>query len=88
MLSDLSDHRKLIEARTQELPALPGRLLCTMSSVQPDQHGQYPWINHPDPLMPDDDWNFDNNYLMLGDMGCIYVSIDEPGQLHWSHSCF
>jgi hypothetical protein len=69
-------------------PELPGRILCTISSVQPDQHRPFPWINHPEPLMPEDEWNFDDNNLMIGDMGCIYISIDEQQQLHWSQSCF
>jgi hypothetical protein len=67
---------------------LPGRPLCAISSVQPDQHQPYPWVNHPEPLLPEGEWCFDDNYLMLGDMGCIYISIDDDQQLHWGWSCF
>jgi len=30
-----------------------GRPLCTISSVQADQHKQYPWVNHNEPLTPE-----------------------------------
>lgn len=69
-------------------PELPGRLLCTISSVNPNQHQPYPWVNHPDPLMPEDEWDFNGNRLMIGDAGCIYISIDDQQKLHWCDSCF
>jgi hypothetical protein len=67
---------------------LPGQVLCTISSVQPDQHKPYPWVNHPEPLMPEDEFRYDFNYLMMGDVGCIYISIDDAGRLHWCESCY
>jgi hypothetical protein len=67
---------------------LPGRMLCAISSVQPPRHEAYPWVNHAEPLMPRDVWRYDDNYLMLGDMGCIYISIDETGELHFTQSCY
>src|SRR5262249_1291409 len=48
---------------------LPGRILCTVSSVQPNQHSIFPWINRPDPLMPDGEWDYEFGYLMIGDVG-------------------
>ena len=39
-------------------------------------------------LMPEDVWRYDDSYLMLGDMGCIYISIDEAGDLHFTNSCY
>lgn len=71
---------------TQRDPGLPGRILCTISSVQPDQHRRFPWINHPQSLMPEGKWNRHLNYLMIDDMGCFYISIDENSQLHWHES--
>jgi Domain of unknown function (DUF1963) len=68
--------------------SLPGRLLCAISSVQPDQHMPYPWINHPEPWMPEGEWNYETPFLMLGDVGCIYISLDEGGRLHWRVSCY
>jgi hypothetical protein len=67
---------------------LPGQLLCAISSVQPDQHERYPWVNRPEPLMPKDQWRYDNKYLMMGDVGCIYISIDGVGNLHHTMSCY
>lgn len=69
-------------------PELPGLPLCTISSVQPDQHTPYPWINHPDPLLPEDEWNFETNDLMIVDSGCIYISLDDEQQIHWDLSSF
>ena len=67
---------------------LPGRPLCVINSVQPDEHEPYPWVNHPDPLMPEGEFSFDSNYLMIDDMGCIYISIDKNGRLHWCSSSY
>ncbi len=67
---------------------LPGRLLCTLSSVNPNQHSIYPFINRPKPLMPPGKWNFDKRYLMLGDAGCIHFSIDEDGTVHYRESSY
>src|SRR5262249_23101456 len=36
--------------------AIPGRSLCTISSVQPDAHQPYPWVNVPEPLCPEGEW--------------------------------
>lgn len=69
-------------------PELPGRVFCTICSVGPDEHVPYPWVNHPEPLIPEEEWSFGNKYLMLGDTGCIYISIDEHQQLHWCEDCF
>ena len=68
-------------------PKLPGRLLCTICSVGPDLDKHFPWINHPEPL-PEQESSFDCNYLMIGDTGCVYISIDDDNQLHWSASSF
>jgi hypothetical protein len=67
---------------------LPGRILCAISSVGPDYHKPFPWVNHPEPLTPEGKWNFDKNYFNFGDVGCIYISIDNMGQLHSSQSCY
>ena len=66
---------------------LPGRIVCTISSPMPDQHSAYPWLNHPEPLQPEGKWSFDHKYLMIGDAGCIYISIGDDGQLHYGESC-
>jgi hypothetical protein len=58
---------------------LPGHLLCAINSVQPAPNQPYPWINRRKPLKLDE---IDAGHLMLDDMGCIYISIDESGQLH------
>lgn len=67
---------------------LPGRMLCAISSVQPSSHEPYPWVNRSEPRMAKDEWRYDDGYFMLGDVGCIYISIDETGQLHYGWSCY
>ena len=38
---------------------------------------------------PEGKWDFsEDNYLMLGDVGCIYISIDDEGLLRWCWSCY
>jgi hypothetical protein len=67
---------------------LPGRPLCTIASVQPDPHQPYPWVNVPEPLCPEDEWPPDGNELMIGDLGCIYIFIEDDGTLHAGESCY
>jgi Domain of unknown function (DUF1963) len=66
--------------------AIQGRMLCTISSVQPACDVAYPWINRPEPIplmgRPAD------KHLMIGDMGCIYICIDDKMNLNWHQSCY
>jgi len=65
-------------------PELPGRMLCTISSVQQNLWTSYPWINQADPLAPEGEWRKLKN-LMIGDVGCLFISIDESEKLHWAY---
>lgn len=62
--------------------------LCTIASVQPDAHQPYPWVNVPEPLNPEGQWNYGDNNLMIGDLGCIYITIDDDGRLHAGESSY
>ena len=62
-------------------------MICTISSVCVDGDKPFPWLNHPEPFSPEDEQRF-GNYLMLGDAGCIYISLDEAGELHFNESCY
>jgi hypothetical protein len=68
--------------------SLPGRPLCTIASVQPDMHQPYPWVNVPEPLCPEGKWQYGGDELMIGDLGCIYIFIEEDGTLHSGESCY
>jgi hypothetical protein len=68
--------------------SLPGQPLCTIASVQPDKHQPYPWVNVPEPLCRKGERRFDGGELMIGDLGCIYIFIEEDGTLHSSESCY
>lgn len=65
----------------------PGRMLCTINSVCIDVDTPFPWINHPEALASEASFAFDD-YLMICDAGCIYISIDEAGILHSRMSCY
>jgi hypothetical protein len=67
---------------------LPGSPLCMIASVQPDPHQPYPWVNHPEPLCPEGAWPKDDGNLMIGDLGCIFISIDEDGKIHVGESSY
>ncbi len=73
-----------------EKPELPGRILCTISSVQPEAHGAYPWVNRREPLLPPGEWKQgpETEKIMIGDMGCLYVSIDDKGRTHVAQDCY
>ena len=72
----------------EEDDSLPGSPLCTISSVQPDQHARYPWVNVSEPLNPPDKWMFGGDELMIGDAGCIYIFMDDDGTVHACESCY
>jgi hypothetical protein len=70
----------------QEAQNLPGRPLCTIGCPQPAADVPYPFVNDPTPIplmsYPHDKW------LMMGDTGCLYISIDDDGALHWCEECY
>jgi len=68
--------------------SLPGQPLCTIASVQSDCHQHYPWVNVPDPISPERIRSYVGDELMIGDLGCIYISIEDNGTLHATESCF
>jgi hypothetical protein len=64
-------------------------LLCTVSSVQPDLHQKYPLVNREEPLCDKDKWRrVDTNYLMIGDLGCIFVRKNWLGRLSADDQCY
>jgi hypothetical protein len=67
---------------------LPGRVLCTISSVQPAFDKPYPWINRPQPLDALGQRPGRDDHFTVLDMGCIYISIDKKGKLHWQEECY
>ena len=69
-------------------PDLPGRLICTLGSVEPSLEQPFPWVNRSAPLSREDVDHPATRYLSIGDSGCYYISIDEEDNLHWCESCF
>ena len=61
---------------------LPGRFLCSIGSVNPPSERPYPYANVPEPLAPGEEYRTD--HLGWGDEGCLYVSVERDGTLHWA----
>lgn len=66
----------------------PGKPLCTISSVQPVEHGPYPFVNVPAPRNPPGKWTFTSDYLMIGDAGCIYIFMKDDGTVFATESYY
>ena len=72
----------------QPSPSLWRSLLCTVSSVQPDLHGKYPLVNREEPLCDKNTWTVDTKYLMIGDLGCLFVRQNRLGRLTVDGQCY
>ena len=72
----------------QDDDSRPGQPLCTIASVQPDAHQPFPWVNTPEPLCSDGEWPDSGTELMIGDLGCIYIFIEDDGTLRSGESCY
>ncbi len=68
--------------------SLAGLPLCTIASVQPDAHAPFPWVKVPEPLCPEGKWPLGEAELMIGDLGCIYIFMEDHGTLHAGESCY
>jgi hypothetical protein len=66
----------------------PARALCALNTVSPEPVGPFPWVNRPEPLFRSvDEWldqpkEDETRWFTFGDTGCVYVFIDDRGQLH------
>lgn len=70
---------------------LPGRLLCTVADTTPTFTTPYPFVNFPEPI-PLPNWTSreafeaQKKYLSIGDLGGIYISMDQEGKLHANYT--
>jgi Domain of unknown function (DUF1963) len=61
-----------------------GQLLWQLASIQAAPYAPYPWVNRPEPLGLESDQNGiygDENSILFGDMGAIYIYRDDSGQV-------
>ncbi len=65
-------------------PELPGRHLCTLSSLNPFGN---PWPLLNVPTNSKGEQYLDHNLFMLGDLGAAYFFITSEGAVHWSADC-
>jgi hypothetical protein len=70
-------------------PRLPGRPLCVINSVCPEFYKPFPWINRREPLYAPGEWRgWDDQWLLFGDAGCLYISYDDDGRLYSVMDCY
>jgi Domain of unknown function (DUF1963) len=68
-----------------------GRFLCQLGSIQAAYAAPFPWVNQREPLsFAHDDTGIygGRNSIVFGDMGNIYIFIDEWGQLRSGFECY
>ena len=73
-----------------------GQFLCQLNSIQAAPHVPYPWVNHPEPLglgLRGDPYkengtiHDEENELLFGDLGSIYIYRDVDGQVRSAFEC-
>lgn len=69
----------------QEPEDLPGRFLCALGSIQPEPERPYPWLNQAKAITSQ---SYDEGLLMWGDMGTLYLFIDDKGRIHCTWQCY
>jgi hypothetical protein len=65
----------------QNLEKMTGRFLGQLNSIAPTIGDIYPYINSPEPITFYD-WH-DNHPLLWGDVGTLYLFIDDNKEIHW-----
>lgn len=71
----------------QEETEIPGRYLCSISSVQPAFEQPYPFVNVPEPITSFAEYSQMNN-LLIGDAGSYYLFLDDTGHVHVTEQCY
>ena len=69
----------------------PGRFLCQLGSIQAAPNVPYPWANLRDALdlqFNNDGIYGDDNCAVFGDMGSVYLFVDDNGAVSRSFECY
>jgi uncharacterized protein DUF1963 len=67
----------------QEDPGAPGSFIGAIGSISVPSDERYPFVNVPEPLGESNE-----NMLMIGDMGSLYLYIGFDGTTHASSQCY
>jgi hypothetical protein len=59
-----------------------GEYLCSLSSISPEIHKSYPFLNVPEPITWEE-WSH-SHALMIGDVGLMNFFIKNNGDLQWT----
>jgi hypothetical protein len=71
----------------EDAQAIRGQVIGVFNTVGPVMDGPYPWVNHAEPLFSLTSKGSDDQFLIFGDGGCVYVSLDESGITRYHESC-
>jgi uncharacterized protein YwqG len=68
---------------------IPGIFLAQLASIQPAPRVSFPWVNREEPY----DLGFDKNGIygnqqMIGDMGSLYLFLQEDGSIRCTTQCY
>ncbi|QDT01342.1 DUF1963 domain-containing protein [Adhaeretor mobilis] len=69
----------------------PGQFLCQLGSIQAAPYAPFPWSNHRDALdlqFNDKGIYGDDNCAVFGDMGSVYLFVDDDGNVSRSFECY
>ncbi|MCK4874201.1 MAG: DUF1963 domain-containing protein [Phycisphaerales bacterium] len=66
------------------------RFLCQLGSIQAHPGVPFPWVNQREPLGLESSPGIysDDNCAIFGDMGSIYLFIDDEGKVSWHFECY
>lgn len=68
---------------TQPPTEMPGRYIATLGSVHPTHGERFPFLNVEEPLN-----SYDGGYLMWGDVGNLYLFLQEDGSVLGAIDCY
>jgi hypothetical protein len=93
---ELRDYNSLVASKIGGVPAyfgdsdpkLPGRYFMTIDSLQISVGRPFPAINYPESLTRDDAGGYyAASFVMLGDLGSLFLNIDRDGAVFCAGQC-
>lgn len=68
-----------------------GKFLCQLGSIQASPETPWPWVNSPEPLLPEGSKSglyAATNQLMIGDAGSLYLFLYPDGDIRMYSECY
>ncbi len=68
---------------------IPGTFLAQLASIQPAPHVPYPWVNRKEPYDLDfGETGIYGNQQVIGDMGSLYLFLQDDGSIRCTMQCY